>query len=169
MIRVRKLGELCFRSVLPVLMTLSGTWFTQFPNPNHYNESSGVQHSAKYPAVGEGMVREQQKCLLAKPMKWPILQLWHEWKRRWNWSCCDTTLPAFSCKSCCSYTYKSLSSIIKFISIRKQRRFVSKQGQPQPYFTQRLGVKPTTRKWSFTEYPQIGCAWLLLQKYINGH
>ena len=53
------------------------------------------------------------------------------WKRGWGWPCFDTNLPALLCKSSHSYAYKYFS---RTISITKQRRFVSKQGHPQPRF-----------------------------------
>ena len=53
------------------------------------------------------------------------------WKRGWGWPSFDTNLSALWCKSSYSYANYYFS---RTISIRKQRRFVSKQGDPQPRF-----------------------------------
>ena len=53
------------------------------------------------------------------------------WKRGSGWPCFDTNLPALLCKSSYSYANQYFS---RTISITKQRRFVSKQGHPQPRF-----------------------------------
>ena len=53
------------------------------------------------------------------------------WKRDWGWPCFDTNLSALLCKSSYSYANYYFS---RTISITKQRRFVSKQGHPQPRF-----------------------------------
>ena len=60
----------------------------------------------------------------------------------------DKTLPAFLSKSC-SYAYYYFLSII---FLRKQSRFVSKQGQPQPQIHWKArDAELTTVKWSLTE------------------
>ena len=54
----------------------------------------------------------------------------YRWKRGQSWPCFDTSLLALLCKSCCSYANLYFSSIT---FTTKGRRFVSKQGQPQPH------------------------------------
>ena len=44
--------------------------------------------------------------------------------------CFNTTLRALLCKSCCCYANQYFFSKI---SITKRKRFVAKQGQPQPH------------------------------------
>ena len=62
----------------------------------------------------------------------------YKWKKGWSWSCFDTNIPAFLCKLCCSYANYNFSSII---SIRKQSRFTSKQGQDQPHIPSKARVQ----------------------------
>ena len=52
--------------------------------------------------------------------------------------CFDTTLPALLYKSCCSYAINwNFQSVI---SIRKGRKFLSKQGQPRPHVYSKVRI-----------------------------
>ena len=71
------------------------------------------------------MARERLFCT---PRNSPFYS--YRWKRGWSWRCFGTNLPDYYA----NYVVLMLTRILlSIISIRKGKRFVSKQGQAQPH------------------------------------